>query len=74
MWCARFYKEEHGEYKESDFNLTLPDDLPESNYITIVHNKITNILKEELNITHFRLFVITTPNTEGIPQTRFIEL
>ena len=74
MWCARFYKEENGKYEDVNVNLHFPDGLHESTYITIVQNKITDLFINELSVTHFRLFVITSQNTEGIPQTRFIKI
>lgn len=74
MWCARFYKENHGEYQDVNVNLHFADGLHESTYITMVQNKVTDLFKNELGITHFRLFVVTTQNTEGIPQTKFIKI
>lgn len=74
MWCARFYKKNNGEYQDVNVNLHFPDGYHESQYITMVQNKVTDLFKNELGITHFRLFVITTPNTEGIPQTKFIKI
>lgn len=72
MWYAKFYKKEVNAYKDINFRIIIPNNVSESDNITYIQNKLTKLLIEELAITHFRIYVVLTPNTEGIPQTKYI--